>query len=620
MEKDKILGSLRRYFKSKKADYAVMITGEWGIGKTYFLKHEVYPLLNQLALIPFYVSLIGYNNETQLEDSVFKQINPFYKPENKSILAKEADHIESIIKGTPNLNLPIPDNVVLCFDDLERIRPEFFKTAMGFINVFIEHYKTKCIFLCNEKRIEEENDIQNYKTIKEKYIRFTYLYSPIIEDVLAAEVSAIDSFYKSYYDEETILEMFRRGGTNNLRTLFFALSIFDLWLREFDELQDTLAHKDEIVKLALTYCCFYSIESKGVETYDLLDKITIARSAPQIVLPNLDQLGKPGTPNGKEDTELELNSKNEIERIQSIQVKYFKDYTIDFERFESIAGLIKNGYIDTEILKNELTALNEALKRKKQNGEVEKLVHMLDNVFTYSDDELLQKIAIVKEEVRKGTLNLVDYLKLYQTLVSLESLGLRGVDVNDEVTQNFKEGVEAARRVGKLKYIPNFNIQFGWNKKDESDYAKKYSDFATFVFSINDNLHAFQNSKNFKDVITAIQDGRDTELLNLLSPDLGLKLEKEDAKRIYDALIRAKAGTTNRFYGALEVRYNFDGRSYNYNVENEKEFISSLYNYLIDNDSLKIGIKRTLNEVQLMFLKDFLYKIYDFYFHENGEV
>ena len=77
MEKAKIIESLKVYFESKLTDYAVMITGEWGVGKTYFLRKDVFALITQLKLKPIYVSLIGLNDNSQLEKLIFRKLIHF---------------------------------------------------------------------------------------------------------------------------------------------------------------------------------------------------------------------------------------------------------------------------------------------------------------------------------------------------------------------------------------------------------------------------------------------------------------------------------------------------------------------------------------------------------------
>lgn len=619
MEKGKIIEALGKYFENKKADYAVMITGEWGIGKTYFLKTDVFPLIREKKMRPIYVSLIGLNDDSKLEKLIFQKINPFYNSPNKSNAAREAEYIESTINNTEKPDIAIPENLVLCFDDLERIEPEFFASAMGFINVFIEHYKTKCIFLCNEQILENTKKIASYKIIKEKYIRFTYPFTPELNEVLSSKILSFESTRQSYYDSSIILEMFKRGKSNNLRTLFFTLSIFEQCLSEYDKLPENLPFKNEIIKIVLTYCCFYTIETKKGTSFELLDKITIARKQ-TILLPIMDDSITNDELNEGKVNKDKITSKDDSAILHAIQQSYFKDDSIDFERFVSVAELIKEGYLNSDLFKKEMQVLSKALEKKELTNTSAELVNMLVDVFQFSDKELHQKIKFIVKEVKEGSLNLVSYLKLYQELVWLESLGIEGVSVNDEVTKNFREGVEKASQTGKLEYVQNFEFQFQWDINDTSEYAKKYSQFTDFVNSINEGLIDEKISNHFRDVLTAISENNVKELTKLLLPELSLRLSKNNAKEVYSALVQAQPNITNKFIAALRSRYSDEGRFISQMPKNEEDFILTLFDLLANNKNIKLEAKKSLNEVALMFLKNSLYQIIQYRFPENNRI
>jgi len=590
-----------------------MITGKWGVGKTYFLRNDVFALIKQLKLRSIYVSLIGLNDDSQLEKLIFQKINPFYNSLNKSTVAREADYIESIINDTEKPDITIPDNLVLCFDDLERIKPEFFESAMGFINIFIEHYKTKCVFLCNEDILEIFENFPSYKIIKEKYVRSTYSFTPELREVLKAKVSELKTIHQSFYDSSIILEMFKRGESYNLRTLFFTLSIFEQCLLEFDKLPDTFPHKNDIIKLVLTYCCFYAIEIKKGTPHELLDKITLARKQ-HILLPNLENF------NVNDEFNEDKKQKDESARLESIQQSYFLDDTNDFERFESIAELMKGGYLNSEMLEKEIIRSSKALEKKEQNRNEAQLVHMLDDVFKFSDSELYQKIDLIVNEVKKGTLDLVGYLRLYQNLVWLESLRFKGVKVNNAITQSFKEGVEKASKTGGLEYIQNLKFQIQWSKDDKSEYANKYSQFADFVNSINEGLSDEKESNNFNNILAAIVEDNHVELFKLITTETGLRFNKRNAKEIYDALVQTQANTTNEFITALQGRYSNDGSFISQMPKIERDFILTLFDLLIENKNLNLETEKSLNEVALMFLKNHIEKLIEYHFPENKRI
>ena len=126
MDKARILESIDQYLKNPFTDYAVLIKGEWGVGKTHFLKEEIYSLMKKSGLRPIYKSLIGLNQKAQLEKIILKEINPFLSLKSRSSVSIEAEFIESVVNGGENPISNFPKNIVLCFDDLERMNSDFF--------------------------------------------------------------------------------------------------------------------------------------------------------------------------------------------------------------------------------------------------------------------------------------------------------------------------------------------------------------------------------------------------------------------------------------------------------------------------------------------------------------
>ena len=51
--------TLRQYLETPKTDYAVLLNGRWGSGKTYFVRNSMIPLAKELGLTPIYISLYG---------------------------------------------------------------------------------------------------------------------------------------------------------------------------------------------------------------------------------------------------------------------------------------------------------------------------------------------------------------------------------------------------------------------------------------------------------------------------------------------------------------------------------------------------------------------------------
>src|SRR4051812_21173704 len=80
-EMSKDLDAIIQFIEQPNTDYAYMLTGKWGSGKTYFWKHIVIPRLSQDAGISddlvAYVTLYGMEKPQEIGSAVFGQLHPW---------------------------------------------------------------------------------------------------------------------------------------------------------------------------------------------------------------------------------------------------------------------------------------------------------------------------------------------------------------------------------------------------------------------------------------------------------------------------------------------------------------------------------------------------------------
>ena len=162
-----------RYVKEDTANpYALMITGDWGCGKTYFLKEilskEIEKDTDKKIL---YISLNGIKLLKEVSEQLFFESFEISSHKSKNVEAikkltklgkiggkvisrwlkiDEEDLKEIRLKDLINFS----DSVII-FDDLERLSEGLPPSEMlGFINThFIEHNKIKVLIICNEQEI-----------------------------------------------------------------------------------------------------------------------------------------------------------------------------------------------------------------------------------------------------------------------------------------------------------------------------------------------------------------------------------------------------------------------------------------------------------------------------------
>ena len=71
-----LVESILDYVRSDYTDYAVMINGEWGSGKTYFWNHKIRKKIESMQLngkrfTTIYMSLYGISNLEEISKKIF---------------------------------------------------------------------------------------------------------------------------------------------------------------------------------------------------------------------------------------------------------------------------------------------------------------------------------------------------------------------------------------------------------------------------------------------------------------------------------------------------------------------------------------------------------------------
>lgn len=283
-----IINLIKVYLNEKESDYAVLIDGGWGCGKTYFVKNELMPLLGKELNTErqfIYISLFGVKSledlysaislsvmEIKADDlacrraeqqgyNVRKKINIANITGFKNILkkglhwlpgGKELEYIANdIAKNTISF-----DKYIFLFDDFERASISKIE-LLGFFDMLADQNNAKTIVICNENKIYksqlatnktgnedqseivgEECGIENtiidddiyYQKYKEKIFGLQVLFRGDLSksyDNLVDKYTS-DSLSRDYLKKykDVVLQRFETVGLSNLRTLIFIIKRF----------------------------------------------------------------------------------------------------------------------------------------------------------------------------------------------------------------------------------------------------------------------------------------------------------------------------------------------------------------------------------------------------------
>ena len=289
-----IIQALNDYLKIDNPGYGILIKGDWGCGKSFFVKqwkksleggadseeHEEY-----VNLKPIYVSLNGVTNTSQIDEAIKREISPilhgkFMKGVGKALkfaasialrfnvdAVGDASPEQMVCTIDPKMLLECdPTKVrgkrILIFDDMERAMMPIEET-LGYINYFIEQVGCSVIIVGDDKNIEEQAD---YKRIKEKTIGHEYRIETEIEEALSVFIDEIDHDGKLGLKDLTlpVTFCFQVSRVRNLRILRQSLFDYRLYVSHLSrEIIDSKEFGDIRVYLLLNFIAVYAEYKSG---------------------------------------------------------------------------------------------------------------------------------------------------------------------------------------------------------------------------------------------------------------------------------------------------------------------------------------------------------------------
>jgi len=388
----------------KKTDYAIMINGKWGCGKTYYIEHDVKKLCVDNNLKYIYISLNGCDNfkiisskityrlllktytkdmDTDLMDNILSIGSELSKTHTAIDIAFEVlDKFKgvigkSIIKKISDIN---PEKTVIIFDDLERISDENIRNNI--IGLIYENYTKKgykTIIVGDETNIKEGK----YHTIKEKTIRRTISYEPDRKMQLNSFICNEQYNYKTkaYLDKnkELFIQYFIDLQITNLRTVSF---VIDNFIYVFERINEDIQERFGVYlfKNILILTNEYKIGNITI------DNLTDKKELNQLV--NYYYTNEIYRQRGEKPERTYLNDFHD----KYITNPRFSDFTLINEIFDFII----TGYLDEKKLESEIKAkfYDEFMEESEKTYKL--LIH------NWGDLE--------EDEIKNGLDNLVKYL------------------------------------------------------------------------------------------------------------------------------------------------------------------------------------------------------------------
>lgn len=596
-----LIESIEEYIRRPYTDYAVMINGEWGSGKTHFwnnkLRQRIEAIRNKDGQLykTIYISLYGINSLEEISKKIFLETNPLMSKALKKFTdGSDGNYLPEYVKtGVDIANLygviqPTTSqqdfskvfsttDKVLCFDDLERANIDIVD-ILGYINNFVEHDGIKTILICNEKELAIKFKNNN---IEMKTLVATMLLSE--QGELAKETketdkpiaTILDDKIKSIFDRTNAYERIKEKliGECFEYTPEYSYILNGMLVRyEYNPELSKFLKKEiatiinvfnktntknlRVLKHALNdfekiyNMTTYQYPNASRELMKTLLMFTIAIAFEIKVGGNVKQSFSNIESNEEYNSILYTSNLVNDETsyyIKEFDTRYFLNYKSDYRFFKFIEIYVRTRIFNEKVFHDNM---EEALSQKETVKEAEYTKFLNGAYWKLSDLDFSILVDQVLFEVKEGKVNTRDFLKLFSVYKHLCEIGVVRYYV-DEIKDRFLLGYKVALAVDLNNKIdtPDMDIT---DIKDE-----KLKEFATECNSIKLKIYDQVLRDRVAELFNALVNNIDEFYRAVINEFATLPIfEKYEMTVLYDKLKVLSNYDMYNFISVVSTRYN----------------------------------------------------------------
>ena len=513
---EELVDSILDYVRADYTDYAIMINGEWGSGKTHFwntkVKNKIESLeLNGKKFTTIYMSLYGISNLEDISKKIFiettqlmdKNLKKYMESSDKSSIpeyAKTGLDMANFFGVTQNgdkidyENFFSTDDKVLCFDDLERANVDVID-ILGYINNFVEHDHIKTIIICNEKELSAKLKSSN---LEMKTFIATYILEkggdlfkredgkPMVEKI-NEEIEYVFDKANDYerIKEKLIGETFEYAPKfnyiiNGLLLRYENNPELVRFLREHTGLITNTFIKSgtrnlRILKHALNdFKKIFEVVNKfypntNLRVLQTMLIFTIAISF-EIKAGKITKDKFVNIESNEEYKSLLVSSRvlsdNRQFYIKEFDSNYYFNFKSDYRFFKFIEIYVRTRIFDMKAFKTDMEIIINTIDTEKLPGYKRLLT---EEYWKFSDEQFPVIIEEVLENVRSGALKLIEIVKLFAYFSYFSRKKLINYDI-DNLKADFLSGMDLSAE--RSEYVDDLDEQLsriGFDVGDEMD-------------------------------------------------------------------------------------------------------------------------------------------------------
>ena len=469
-----LVESILDYIRADYTDYAIMINGEWGSGKTHFWNNKIRNKIESMQLngkryTTIYMSLYGISNLEDISKKIFmettqlmdKNLRKFMNSKGQETIpeyAKTGIDMANFFGVTQSSNkldytdFFATDDKVLCFDDLERANVDVID-ILGYINNFVEHDHIKTIIICNEKELstklkssnlemktfiatyllDKQNELNksdkpmvekiqdkiehvfdkanDYERIKEKLIGETFEYAPKFDYI-------INGILMRYENNPELIRFLREN------TRFIINTFHRSGTRNLRILKHALNDFKKVFEMVNK--SYPNTNNRVMQTMLIFTiAISFEIKAGKITKEKFININ-----NNEEYKSLLVSSRilmdNRQFYIKEFDNNYYYNFKSEYRLFKFIEYYIRTRIFDMKIFKDNM----ETIRKTIDTGELPAYKRLLkEEYWKISDDEFNNVIEEIMEDVKQGKIRLIDMVKIFAYFSYFSRKGLINYDL-----------------------------------------------------------------------------------------------------------------------------------------------------------------------------------------------
>ena len=365
--------------------FGIALNGKWGVGKTFFWNQLIEEKFS--AKKTAYISLFGVETIQQIKNDLLLQIytqNGFVK--------KIKDKVGSFKLYGMDISLALSwfekkdfENVIVCFDDFERISDKLkLKDVLGLISELKEQKKCTVVLILNKKELKDE-DLSKYK---DKIVDYDFNYEPTVVESFSLIKDNLKSF-KQYP-----LEYFQRHEINNIRIMKRVINALNDYVYFENLVKDYKNIEEELVENILEISTINALELS-------VDFETLSKYSNPY---DLDEFSKQKYGEPKQEKQKNENYEKLLKYINKKNVGYFyiSDITLN------IIDYIKNSIVDKDSLQN---SINERIKKEKYSSiqeQIRKCTHKARYDLNYSYNQYTKDLFNILESNQNNITEIIN--------------------------------------------------------------------------------------------------------------------------------------------------------------------------------------------------------------------